>query len=101
MRSHSVAMSWPLSTADLAPYYAAAAERYEFPTLDSFGPSGFGALRSGGDLVPAWRDLEEKVFLARSTPQNFARLCADVWERADVHVFLDASVVELNVAISL
>jgi choline dehydrogenase-like flavoprotein len=87
--------AWPLSTADLAPFYAAAAERYEFPTLDSFGASGFGALRSGGDLAPTWRDLEEKVFLARSTPQNFARLCADVWERADVHVFLDASVVEL------
>jgi choline dehydrogenase-like flavoprotein len=87
--------SWPLSPADLAPFYAAAAERYEFPALDSFGPAGFGALRAGGDLVPTWRDLEEKVFLARSTPQNFAKVCADVWERGDVHVFLDATVVEL------
>jgi len=87
--------AWPLSSRDLAPFYEAAAERYRFPPLASFGAAGFGALRSAGDLAPAWNDLVEKVFLARSEPQNFGTEFADVYERPDVHLFLDATAVEL------
>jgi choline dehydrogenase-like flavoprotein len=87
--------AWPLASRDLAPFYEAAAERYRFPPLASFGAGGFGALRGTGDLAPTWQDLVEKVFLARSEPQDFGSEFADVYSRPDVHLFLDSTVVEL------
>jgi len=86
---------WPFERAELLPYYEAAAQRYRFPALADFGPAGFGRLRARGTWQPRWSQLEEKVFLARSEPQDFGRECAAVWQRPDVTLLLDATVVEL------
>lgn len=91
--------AWPFARDVLDPYYARAAERYRFPDPSDFaaGPStDFGALRADGDLVPDFAGLDEKVFLARTEPQNFGREFTDVYERDDVHLMLDASVTDLH-----
>ena len=87
---------WPITLDELTPYYRAAAARYRFPPEALFGPAGFGALRAAGDLAPSWERLEEKVFLACSEPQNFAREVRAIYERDEVDLFLDASVTRLE-----
>jgi choline dehydrogenase-like flavoprotein len=86
---------WPLEREELMAWYAQA-ERYRFPNLRSYGPEGFGALRARGDRQPSWEGLEEKIFLAADPPQNFGREQRAVFEREDVALYLDASVLELQ-----
>lgn len=86
---------WPIAREELLPFYAEAAERHRFPALADFGADGFAKLRAKGELQPRWSKLVEKVFLARSEPQDFGRECAATWNAANVHVLLDATVVEL------
>lgn len=86
---------WPIAREELLPFYAEAAERHRFPALADFGVEGFARLRAKGELQPRWSKLVEKVFLARSEPQDFGRECAATWNAANVHVLLDATVVEL------
>ena len=87
---------WPIEREALLPWYAAAAERYRFPPRDFFGARGFGALRAGGDLQPRWERVDEKVFLAADPPQDFGREHRAVYEREDVDLWLDATVVRLE-----
>jgi choline dehydrogenase-like flavoprotein len=90
------AARWPIAREELFRYYEAAAERYRFPPLSFFGPDGFAALAEGGDLRPAWRDVEEKVFLAAAEPQDFGRELAETYTRDDTDLFLDATVLRLE-----
>jgi choline dehydrogenase-like flavoprotein len=87
--------SWPFERTDLDPFYARAGERYRFPAPTAFTGTGFGELRTKGDLVVDFEGLEEKVFLARTEPQNFGREFTEVYDRPDVHLVLDATVTEL------
>jgi len=90
---------WPLERSELLACYAEAAERYRFPPLAYFdldGAEGIGPLKARGDLRPAWTDVEEKVFLACSEPQDFGRECRATFERDDVDLWLDATLVELT-----
>ena len=87
---------WPIGGDDLFHYYAQAAERYRFPPADFFGENGFGALRGEGGLCPEWEAIEEKVFLACAEPQNFARDVRGIYERGEVDLYLDASVLRLE-----
>jgi len=89
---------WPLTSAELAPWYAAAAERYRFPAASMYGPEGFGALKASGDLHPEWRALEEKVFLACSEPQHFGKEWTETYAGAEVDLWLDATLVRLESA---
>jgi len=87
---------WPITSEELFPFYEAAAARYRFPDAETFGRDGFGALRGKGDLVPEWSAVEEKVFLAAAEPQNFAREVRGIYERGEVDLYLDASVLRLE-----
>jgi choline dehydrogenase-like flavoprotein len=87
---------WPIERAEMLALYDEAARRYRFPTAHTFGAEGFGALRARGEAQPAWRQLEEKVFLACAEPQDFGAECADAWNAPNVDVFLDATVVRLD-----
>ncbi|HVS19154.1 MAG TPA: GMC family oxidoreductase [Planctomycetota bacterium] len=89
---------WPIARAELLALYGEAAERYRFPTLAAFGPEGFGALRARGEREPDWRGVDEKVFLAAAEPQHFGKEQRAVFEREDVDVWLDATVVRLAAA---
>lgn len=86
---------WPIKRSELLTYYRAAA-KYRFPELEAFGPGGFGALRAGGPRSLEWSSLDEKVFLAAGEPQNFAREWRQVFDRANVDLYLDATVVRLE-----
>lgn len=89
---------WPIDRAELLALYGEAAERYRFPKLDAFGPGGFGALRARGEREPDWRGVDEKVFLAAAQPQHFGREQRATFEREEVDVWLDATVVRLEAA---
>jgi choline dehydrogenase-like flavoprotein len=80
----------------LLPFYGEAADRYRFPTIPSFGGGGFGELRAKGDLQPTWGEIDEKVFLAASDPQNFAREHRHIFDEAFVDLWLDATVLRLE-----
>lgn len=87
---------WPLEREELLGDWAQAAERYRFPALDLFGPGGFGALRTRGDLQPRWSRVEEKVFLAAAEPQNFGREHLSTYADDEVALWLDATLVRLE-----
>ncbi len=87
---------WPVPREELQRHWAAAAERYRFAPPALFGPDGFGALRARGDWRGAWRELEEKVFLAASEAQDFAHEQRAVWEGPGVDLLLDATVLRLE-----
>jgi len=89
---------WPLTREELAPYWERASARYRFAAPALFGERGFGALRARGDRVPAWRDLDEKIFLACAEPQDFGREWRHVCEGGAVDLLLDATVVALEPA---
>jgi len=84
---------WPIARAELERCYALAAQRYRFPDAAAFGCAGFGALRTRGELQPAWDGLAEKVFLAATPPQHFGAEQRAIFEREGVDLYLDASVV--------
>ncbi|MBI5362068.1 MAG: GMC family oxidoreductase, partial [Planctomycetes bacterium] len=75
-RSWAGAEGWPIARDELLPFYEEAARKHRFPAFADFGSEGFGRLRAKGELQPAWSKLVEKVFLARSEPQDFGRACA-------------------------
>lgn len=87
---------WPIDGDELRPYYDAAAERYRFPAADRFTTRGIPELRAGAELRLEWRELEEKVFLAAEPPQDFGKEQRATYDRDDVDVYVDASVVELH-----
>lgn len=87
---------WPITRDELMPFYAEAGERYRFPKLEFFQPTGFAEVRRKGELQPDWEAVEEKVFLAADPPQNFGREQLDFLEGPDVDVYLDATVTELR-----
>jgi choline dehydrogenase-like flavoprotein len=87
---------WPITREALFEDYARAAERYRFPPLSFFGPDGFAALGERGDLKPAWRSIEEKVFLAAAEPQDFGRELVETYTGEAVDLWFDATVLRLE-----
>lgn len=92
--------AWPFGRDELDPYYRAASERYRFAPLEMFDEeqrgAGFRELRDRGRLAPAWRGLDEKVFLACAEPQDFGAEHRAVFERDDVTLLLDATALHLE-----
>ncbi|MFN0205220.1 MAG: FAD-dependent oxidoreductase [Planctomycetota bacterium] len=87
---------WPIRRSELFEYYAIAAERYRFPTAAEFESGGFDTLRAQSQLQPRWTDIHEKVFLASSEPQNFGKEHKQIFERENVNLYLDATVLRLE-----
>lgn len=85
---------WPLAREELLPLWREAA-RYRFATLEMFEPSGFGRLRTGGEIAPQWRGLVEKTFLAAAEPQDFGREWREMFAVPGKDLVLDATVVRL------
>jgi len=87
---------WPIARDELLPYWAAAAERFRFAAPSAYGPDGFGALKRRGDAQLAWHDVEEKIFLAASEPQDFGREHKRAFDVPNVDLWLDATVLRLE-----
>jgi len=87
---------WPVTHASLAPYWEAAAQRYRFAPLLMYGADGFGALKERGDMALAWREVQEKIFLACSDPQDFGREWRHVYQSDATTLYLDATVTRLS-----
>lgn len=95
-REYVAHSGWPIARAELIHYYELAAERYRFAHPRMFTGSGFGALRAKGPVQPAWRAIDEKIFLAAVEPQNFAREHRAIFDGARADLYYDATVVELK-----
>jgi len=87
---------WPMARSEMLALYDEAAERYRFPRSDTFGASGFAALRERGAFQPVWKSLEEKVFLACAEPQNFALESGAAWSASNIDLLLDATAVRID-----
>ena len=97
-RSYLRDSGWPIGPDELSRGYEEASERYGFPPPSAFevrGDAGLGRLRAKGDLAPAWREVDEKLFLAAAEPQDFGRDHRSTFEGEAVDLLLDATVVEL------
>ncbi len=88
--------AWPFEREVLLPYYERAALGYRFPAAQAFGPDGFEKLAPADEQRPRWERIDEKVFLACEEPQHFGREFADLWERDDTDLLLEATVVRLE-----
>lgn len=87
---------WPITRDELLPYWVAATERYGFAPLRAYGPDGFGAIATRGDVRLTWRDVEEKVLLAASEPLDFGQAYQGIFAAPDVDLWLDATVLRLE-----
>ncbi len=87
---------WPIARAEMLALYGEAARRYRFPSAEAFGTGGFGVLRARGAAQPAWKQLEEKVFLACAEPQDFGAESEAAWSASNVDLLLDATVVRIE-----
>jgi choline dehydrogenase-like flavoprotein len=87
---------WPITRADLLPYYGRAAKRYGFPDPSHFEKARWANASAAGDFVPSWQRLCEKVFLASAEPQRFGRDFATIFDSAAADLYLDATVVRLE-----
>ena len=95
-RSQIGGVGWPIPRGELLGFYARAAERYRFPTLEDFGADGLARLKPQGELTPEWSLLDEKVFLAASEPQDFGAEWTETYESPDVDLWLDATLLRLE-----
>lgn len=88
--------AWPIERSELEALYRAASERYRFAPVALFEFGGFDGLRGKGPLQPDWRDVEEKVFLAASDPQNFGAEWVGAFDDEGIDLWLDATVLQLE-----
>jgi choline dehydrogenase-like flavoprotein len=83
---------WPLGKTELEPYLARAADRFGFPHPRLFSSDDCAACKREKKLVPAWENLEEKVFLRSPKPQRFGRELRHLFRIPEVDLYLGASV---------
>lgn len=95
-RSYLHGSGWPVSLDELMPFYQAAAERYRFPPLALFRQGELAPLKEKGDFHPAWRRVEEKIFMAAAEPQNFGKEFSHIFDDPNVDCRLDATLVRLD-----
>lgn len=87
---------WPIARDTLLPYYERAVTGYGFPPLELFEPEGFGSIKAHDDRRFCWTALEEKTFLAAIKPQNFGQLWQHIFERSNMDLYLDATLIQLE-----
>jgi choline dehydrogenase-like flavoprotein len=86
---------WPIAHGDLLRYYAQAAERYGFAHPDLYTAPHLAALKADGDRRFVWQRLSERLLLAPTRPQRFARRLRPLLESPAVDLYTDATVVAL------
>jgi len=84
---------WPITWAELVPYFERSAERYGFPRLDAFACGG--PFVDNAPAEPGWRNCEEKVFLKPANISRFGPQFRHLFLERDVDLILGATVVEL------
>lgn len=87
---------WPITRKALMPFYAAAAERYRFPSPDLCSGKGLEDVKNKGDLSFTWKVVEEKVFMAADDPQHFGREFIHIFDGEKVDLFVDATLIRLE-----
>lgn len=85
---------WPIAHSGLERYWEAASAKYRFPSDDKF--KDFALLRTESEVRPQWTTLAEKVFLAPSEPQRFAKEHESIFKRENVDLVYNATVVRLE-----
>lgn len=85
---------WPITIDDLKPYWKLAAERYRFPAKNIFDK--FQELRNQSTIKIRWNNISEKIFIAPSSPQRFAKEFPAALDRAGVDFFYNATVLRLE-----
>jgi choline dehydrogenase-like flavoprotein len=87
---------WPVSRDELMPYYTRAAGAYRFAGPELFADGAFASMKERGDVRLGWTDVEEKIFLAASEPQDFGREWKHVFEAEGLDLWLDATLLRLE-----
>ncbi len=75
---------WPISLEELRPYYEKAS-RYGFPFFDEFAEKKV--------ITPK---IEGKIFIASDPAWNFGEKLAYLFERPNIDIFLNSTVIHLN-----
>ena len=87
--------TWPIEYAELKQYYTKL-NTYGFPKLSDFDHSTLDNLRKNADFSLESNVLEEKIFIAKDPPWNFANELKDVLDKSNVTLFHDSTVIHLS-----
>ena len=82
---------WPISYTELSKYYAKASEIYNFPPLSFYDKDGIGAIKKVGRLSFESESIREKVFVAKSEPQRFAKMFIDLFKFDNIDLFINST----------
>lgn len=95
-RSYVPFSGWPISRDELMSYYKKAADNYGFPVWENFQNSTLEKIRAKNEIQLNWQLLDEKIFLAASPAQNFAKIFHNLFENSNIDLYLDATVIKLE-----
>jgi len=82
---------WPISYKELSKYYAKASEIYNFPPLSFYDKDGIKAIKKVGRLSFGSKNIEEKIFVAKSEPQRFAEMFINLFQSDEVDLYLNST----------
>ncbi|MBH8566033.1 GMC family oxidoreductase [Nostoc sp. CENA67] len=87
---------WPIDLDELTPYYIAASHRFRFPSWEKFKDSDWMGIRDTSDLIPCWKELEEKIFVASEYPQNFGKEFQDIYNKKNIDLYIGCTITHLD-----
>ncbi|MBM2846012.1 MAG: hypothetical protein HW407_1324 [Bacteroidetes bacterium] len=88
-------IGWPISRADLDPWYERA-KRFNFPPLSHFHPDIFSDAGDTGKSRFHWKNCEEKVFLLPTYPLRFGTEYQHAYQQSpNIDLITDATVTRL------
>jgi len=87
---------WPICLDELKPYYQLASANFRFPEWERYFDSNWLFSSNAVNGKYAWEKLEEKVFIAPAVPQHFGQEHDDVYCKANVDLYMDATVLRLE-----
>lgn len=87
-------LKWPISLTDVEPYYIRA-HRYGFSKYEQFKTSVIDPMRTEEDFSPKLARVQEKIFIASDPPWNFGKKMRYLFEKPNVDLLLDSTVIKL------
>ncbi len=87
--------NWPISYDELFKYYKSL-HKYGFAKIEEFNEKGLDEIKKDADFEIGSEVLNEKIFIAKDPPWNFGKELKHIFEKENVELFLDSTVIKIN-----